>query len=258
MPRMPIPDPIKHIVTDIEESVMETAVGFPSASVHMAKNMIIAELNSMGFKGAQIKVSSPINDGFICEAIIDTPRGKTTIEIPIEMRNNSPLIPSVFASGDYVADFNTQNLRNFVIGNPNSKIVSTQLTALGDMDLLQLKNFIVQSALGNDFESCDEAISVIGEKFDNETYKNTILDYNKMLLSFGSTKENIKSAYEDNDQFIMTPNSIYPIHKKFGRPINDLIKDENGVYHLKSTYAAKQISKDAGAFFSTGKILLGD
>lgn len=260
IPKTEVPVPLKPLVSDIEESVLETAVGYPQAAVRLTKRMLVAELNSMGFKGSQIKIAAPSSDGFICEAIINTPSGKTSIEIPIEMKGNAPLLPSVFAKGDYVAEFTASNLHAFAMSNfaTDDVSVSRQFSDLDSMGLVQLKDVIVKSALNGDFESCDEAIAVIGEKFDENTYRQVIADYQKMLLNLEDTKNNVKMAYDDSDQFVMTPNSMYPVHKKLGRPINELIRDENGVYHLKSTYASRKNQQEGSVLFNTAKILVGD
>ena len=259
IPRVPVPGVLKTLASDIEENVMEVAVGFPPATVRMTKRMLVAELNDMGFKGSQVRVSHPSPDGFICEATINTSRGKVAIEVPIEMKNNSPLMPSVFASGDYVSDFTAENLKAFAMSDVDKKeaSVSRQYSDLDSMGLQQLKELIVKAALDGDLDSCDEALAVVGEKFDGATYRNVIADYQQILLNMGNTQKNLKTAY-DSGQFIKTPNSIHPIHKKLGRPITDLICDEFGEYHLKTSYASKQNQKEYGVLFNTSKILMGD
>ncbi|MFA5048450.1 MAG: hypothetical protein WC516_05515 [Patescibacteria group bacterium] len=260
IPKTEVPVPLKILAAELEESVLETAVGYPQAAVRLTKRMLVAELNSMGFKGTQVRVAAPMNDGFICEATINTSGGKTTIEIPVEMKGNAPLLPSVFAKGDYVAEFTAANLHAFAMSGfvNDDALVSRQYSDLDSMGLPQLKDLIVNSALNGDFESCDEALAIIGEKFDGNTYRNVIADYQTMLLSLEETKKNIKTAYNDSDQFVMTPNSIYPVHKKFGRPVHELVRDENGTYYLKSTYAARQNQKEYNVLFNTAKVLVGD
>ena len=127
-----------------------------------------------------------------------------------------------------------------------------------NMDLSELKNLIIKSALEEDFDTCDEAIAVIANKFDDTILKNAIADYTKVLTNISKTKSTIKQAYDDSNQFMMTPNSMYPVHKKLGRPAHELIRDENGTYHLKSTYIARQAQQYEGAIFNTAKVLLGD
>jgi hypothetical protein len=258
-PKMPVPNALKSIASEIEENIMEVAVGYSPEITRLAKKMVIAELHSMGFKNSQIRVALPMKGGFICEATINTPSGKTNIEVPIEINGTSPLMPTVFAKNDYVAEFNTRSLKAFAMSGlaVDAHIVRYD-NSLDNMDLSELKNLIIKSALEEDFDTCDEAIAVIANKFDDTILKNAIADYTKVLTNISKTKSTIKQAYDDSNQFMMTPNSMYPVHKKLGRPAHELIRDENGTYHLKSTYIARQAQQYEGAIFNTAKVLLGD
>lgn len=258
IPQTPVPTELKALTSDIEENVLEAAVGYPQASVRMAKRMIIAELGSMGFKNSQVRVASPTGDGFICEAILNTPKGKLKIEVPIEMSGNAPLLPSVFAKDDYVADFNSANIQalalkegGYVEGavRPDNQLYAMSLNGLRDV--------INKSAAKGDFSTCDEAMEVISNRFDENTYRMAVADYYRLLSSLGTTKEALQQSYDD-DQFVQTPNSVYPVHKKLGLPAHQLVRDENGVWHRKSTYAGKKGQEHINAFFSTAKALVGD
>jgi hypothetical protein len=258
MPRANMPEPLKMIASDLEQQMFETALGYPQKSVQVAKKMVLSELYNMGFKGSQIRISEPTKDGFICQATINTANGKTIIEIPIEMSGQVPLLPSVFASGDYVADFNEKNLKAFAIGAKDDGGFIQRDCQLYSMDLYQLKDIVIKAAIKGDFEVCNDALDVIADTVDESTYRSVVADYHKMLSNLKNGKEIIQQAYDDSDQFVRTPTSIYPIHKKFGRPAHELVRDENGVYHLKATYYARQNQDSEGAFFSTAKVLVGD
>jgi hypothetical protein len=259
IPRTAPPEPLKIIASEVEESILETTVGYPQASVRLAKRMLVAELASMGFKGSQIRVAASMADGFICEADLNTPKGKITIELPTEMSGDVPLLPSVFAHGDYVSDFTAPKLQAFVLSKTgeNQTIVASDSSLYG-LNLSQIKDVIVKSAMDHKFAICDEAIEVVAQKFDEETYRNVVSDYYEMLMNLGDVREKLSQSFDDSDQFVKTPNSIYPIHKKLGRPAHDLVRDENGVYHLKSTYDARKKQVEEGAFFSNAKVLVGD
>ncbi len=251
MPRVETPSALKAIAKEVEENVAEAAVGYPQQTVRLAKRMLLAELSGMGFKGAQLRVVDSTNDGFICEAVLNSPSGKVSIEVPIEIANNIPLMPSVFAKGDYVNDFTTKNIQTFLTKNANNNVVISRDYDLFSMNKQQLQDYIAKAASNNDFDSCDEALEVVAERFGEDVYKNVVSDYQKVLVKTINVNNSIKQAHDDSDQFVMTPTSIYPIHKKFGKPAHDLIRDDSGEYHLKSTYSARQNSSDeAGAFFS--------
>lgn len=258
IPLTPTPEPLKALASEIEENVMEAAVGYPQAVVRLTKRMLVAELGSMGFKNSQVRVSHATGDGFICEATLNTPRGQVTVEVPIEMKENAPLLPSVFAKDDYVANFDAASLHAFASKDTGTEALVRVDDNLHGMNLPQLKDAIVRSAMRGDFDTCNDAIAVIEKKFDEDTYRNVVADYHKMLINLENSEDVIKAAYDDSDQFIRTPNSIYPIHKKLGRPAHELVRDENGVYHLKSTYRSRKNQKEEGAFFSNAKALIGD
>lgn len=257
VPATPVPEPLKALTSEIEESVLEAAVGYPQAAVRLAKRMVLVELASMGFKGSQVRVAASTQDGFICEAALNTPRGKVTVEIPIEMQRNMPLMPSVFAKGDFIDEFTAQKLHAFAAKEAPVASSVRRDSPLLDMSVHQLKDIIVKAASQEDFDTCDEVLEAAAQMFDEGTYRNMVADYQKMLANFSSAKENLTKAYDDSDQFVRSPNSMYPIHKKLGRPAHELVRDENGEYHLKSTYHARKNQEEESAFFSNAKVLVG-
>jgi len=259
IPPTPTPEPLKALTSEIEENVVEASVGYPQMAVRLAKRIVLAELTSMGFKGSQVRISAPTQDGFICEATVNSPNGKVNIEIPIEMQGNAPLMPSVFAKDDFIADFNAANLQAFVTRADVSSYgyveTGSQLYA---MSLPELKDVVIRAAANGNFEACNEAMEVISERVDEDTYRGVVADYLKILSNIESAQKSLKQAHEDSDQFVKTPNSIYPVHKRLGRPAHELVRDENGDYHLKSNHMARKENDHAGAFFSTAKVLVGD
>jgi hypothetical protein len=259
MPPVEVPEPLRVLTSQIEENVLEASVGFPSSTVRLAKKMLLSELSSMGFKGSQLRISEATGDGFICEATLNTPKGKAKIELPVEIENNVPLIPPIFAKDDFVADFNATNLHDFVSRQSTEVGITVRNDSpLYSMSLFELKDRIVRSATEGNFGQCDEAMEVLSERFDADTYRSAVSDYQKLLIDITTSKNLITQAYEDRDQFFKTPNSMYPIHKKLGKPISELIRDENGQYHLKSTYYARKNHEQEGSFFSTAKVLVGE
>ena len=258
MPSVELPSVLKSVAPSVEETVLEASVGFAPESVRLAKKIIVAELSSMGFKGTQVRISEATQDGFICKATLNTSTGKTTIEVPIEMNGQIPLMPSVFASGDFVADFNEINIKQFAMQKEKDGGFVNRDCQLYGMDLHQLKDIIARAAVRGDFDACDEVLEVIAETTDSGTYRNILSDYHAMITNIKNSESIIKGAYDDSSQFVKTPNSIYPIHKKLGRPAHELIRDVNGEYQLKSTYYARQNQEESGALFSNAKILVGD
>jgi hypothetical protein len=256
IPRAPVPAPLKALVSDIEESVLEAAIGYPQPSVRLAKRMLLAELAAMGFKGSQVRVAAPTSDGFICEATLNTPRGKINIDVPIEMQNNQPLMPSVFAQGDKIEDFNDSNLKAMLARAPETVDIAVRR----DSDLLgmsyhDLKDALIRNAANGNLTACDEVMEAIAEQFDPETYRNTVLDYQKILADLGSAKRNAESRC---GRILKSSNSIFPLCGHFMVPLHKVVQDEDGACHLGSTYHARKNQSAEGAFFSNAKVLIGD
>ena len=257
VPKTPMPENLKALANDMEERVIETAIGYPQDSIQLAKKIILAELDSMGFTGSQIKINCTTENGFICSAILNAPQGKVAIEVPIEMKNNSPLMPSVFAQNDFVADFTEDNLKSFISSaSTTTKGYVNRESQLYGMDLSELKDLIIKSASKGDFDTCDQAMEVISERVDEDSYKQIVSDYMRILSNVDAATQQLKQSFEDSDQFVKTPTSLYPIHKRLGLPAHKLIRDAEGNYHRKDSYYARE--EQDGAFFSNAKILVGE
>lgn len=258
IPMTKMPGALRAVASEIDDTIFESSLGYPAKSILVAKKMIVAELTRMGFKGTQIKVSEPMADGFVCKATLNTPNGKITIDVPVEMNGIVPLMPSVFASGDHIADFNDIGLKSFAMKAVSDGGFVQRDCQLYSMDIHQLKDIIACAATKGDYDTCNEALDVISDMTDADTYRNVVSDYHRMLGNIKTAQDTLKQAQDDSGQFIKTSTSIYPIHRKLGRPVHDLIRDENGEYHLKSTYHARQNQEDSAAFFSNSKVLVGD
>jgi hypothetical protein len=251
--KVQLPKELSPLVANIDEQVLEASIGFHSDVIKSAKNMIVTELSNMGYKQAKIRILEASSDGFICEAGFNSPKGIITIEIPVEINNNKPLLPSVFAKGDFVDDFKPANLASFILkecGEARSFI--SRFSNMSNLNVHQLKEVIIASLAKGDIKTCDDAIEIAANKLDNEQYKNLVMEYNKQLKQIDDVKKNLKASFDD-DNFIMTPNSIYPIHKILGLPAHKLHKDENG--NWRRTAENQEAVK---AFFSNAKILIGD
>ena len=253
MPRVDVPEPLKILASDLEEQMVETALEFPLVSVRTAKKMLVAEINAMGFSGTQVKIAAPTQDGFICEAIINAPSGKVSIEVPIEMKKNRPLMPSVFAKDDQVFYFDEDSVKAFVSKGTNRDTYINRDNQLLDVDISKLRNLLVKSSIDKDFETCDEILAVAAERFDPVTYKNLVNDFNSILKNASLTTEESCCSRQ-----VKSPNSIYKYCGHYNVPLHDVLQDEGGSCCLKKTYFSRKAQKSEGAMFSNAKVLISE
>jgi hypothetical protein len=256
IPQTPLPEPLKALVPDMEERLAEAGLLYPQASVRLAKRMLVAELAAMGFKGVQVRIAAPTQDGFICEALLNTPRGKVGIDVPIEMQNNQPLMPAVFAKGDLVDEFTAEALSHFLARDPDTTDPAAPSDSrLAAMSLYELKDELVKRAAAGDLSGCDGVMEAVACRFDPETYRTALLDYQRILSGLGEARQTSSSRCS---RVLRSPNSIHPLCGHFMVPLGKVVQDERGTCHLASTYYARKDQDEAGAFFSNAKVLVSD
>lgn len=256
IPQQPLPEPLKALTADLDEGLAEAGLSYPQTSVRLAKRMLVAELAAMGFKGAQVRISAPTQDGFICQAVLSTPRGRVGIDVPIEMRDNQPLMPTVFAKDDQVEDFNQAALSRFLANSPDTMPAAPfQSARLAGMSLYELKDELLKKAGSGDFDGCDAVMEAVAARFDPETYSTVLMDYQRMLSGIGEAKQ---ASHSRCSKVVRSPNSIHPLCGHFMTPLHKVVQDERGVCHLASTYYGRRDQDEAGGFFSNAKVLVSD
>ena len=256
VPRAEVPEPLRALTSEIEESVTEAGIGYPQAAVRLAKRTLHAELAAMGLRGSQVRVASGTSDGLICEAVLNTAKGKVAIEVPIEMRNNQPLMPSVFAQGDFCDDFSEAKIKAFIRRDPPTVAVAVRRDSpLLGSSMRELKDAMIKSAAQEDYKACENILEVIAERWP-DNYKDSLVAY-KQLLRHSS---NMREAHTDIQcaKVIRSVNSVHPICGHLMVPVHKVVQDEHGRCHLASTYHARHNQDDGSAFFSNAKVLVGD
>lgn len=75
-----------------------------------------------------IDVVSGDSDFIVCRASFETPKGMTSVFVPVEVVAGKALIPSVFVGNTGPEDFSKTNLENYIVSNAGKKsIVSDKL-----------------------------------------------------------------------------------------------------------------------------------
>lgn len=256
IPRAEVPEPLRALTSEIEESVTEAGVGYPQAAVRLAKRTLHAELAAMGFRGSQVRIASGTADGLICEAILNTPKGKVAIEVPIEMRNDQPLMPSVFAQGDFCDDFSEAKLKEFVQRDPPTVAVAVRRDSpLLGSSMRELKDAMIKAVAQGDYKACEDVMEVVAERWP-DNYKEALIAYKQLLRHAGTMRE----AHSDIQcsKVIRSSNSIHPICGHLMVPIHKVVQDEHGRCHLASRHHSRENQDDGSAFFSNAKVLVGD
>ena len=115
-------------------------------------------------------------------------RGKVDIDVPIEIQRNQPLMPSVFAKDDRVDDFTPEALSRLLASEPETMSVTPAVGRLAGMSLYELKDELVRRASAGDMAGCDAVMEAAASRFDPETYRSMLMDYQRVLSGLGEAK----------------------------------------------------------------------
>lgn len=95
--------------------------GYTDASADSAKALCSRECMSIKM-ASSVNVVSGNEDFIICRVAFETPKGQTSIFVPIEISAGRALIPSIFMGNAGPEDFSKKNLEQYVIVNAGKKL----------------------------------------------------------------------------------------------------------------------------------------
>lgn len=94
---------------------------FSTLAAEKARSVVQAKLLSCGLSAA-VEASTGNEELLICSAHFQTPKGKTTVLIPVEIRGKFALLPSVFVSNAGSQELSSALLQDYVLKNAGSKL----------------------------------------------------------------------------------------------------------------------------------------
>lgn len=93
-----------------------------------------AENAKLVCSSANLKATVDVAGGdaglILCKMSFETPKGKTSVFVPVEMSGNKAMLPSVFIGNSGPADFSKTNLVNYIKANAGEKLNITEKVAL--------------------------------------------------------------------------------------------------------------------------------
>jgi len=247
-------------LADLDSHIVTATSKFEKREVDMGRNVVAAELKSMGLFNPQVKVSHCTDSDIVFAAHIKTASGIQEILIPVEVQNGSAILPSTFEHNSELYRFNSKNI-NKITKNSNHKsenITVRDSGSIGNMSYHELMDRVIDGVSGGDYGMSEEALITISNKFDGEKYKVALSTFTDILkASSKNTKreEMVKRAMNNGD-LINIPTSVEPYSPKFGTPLSKLDFDEKGDLYLRRRTAKSENLKDSGSGISSYNIVL--
>lgn len=174
----------------IKETLAEAGLTFSRSTVLKAKAMLDTELSALGIQHDKIVIASEWPKGVIFATNIRSASGVKTIEIPVEIANNSTvLMPDTFVSGTTVKAFNKNNLVAFATEKSTAEF-NTVLSSYNDMSFKELYTSALKNAAFGNFVDAEECLAVIQDKFGSEFHKTAFNDLMELVrVGFNSVEE---------------------------------------------------------------------
>ena len=258
-----MPKELAHLARDFENDVLEAASGFGLIAIRNGKEIVARELESAGFKNAQVKFGSESGDSVVYLASINTPKGAVEIEVPVEMQSVRdkyvPLQPSYFAYDGIIEDFTPTKLQRFTISPPvRSNQNTVYSSTFSYMVLPEIKDEIFKAATRGDYVTCEIALDEIANKFSEEDHRNAVVDFQHILMEINNLKQKEATVHTCDKVISAGKGSIYARCGHFGVPLHEVIVDEYGHCQLKRNIEKNKQNpvEEGGAAISSAKIFM--
>jgi hypothetical protein len=127
-----IPEHLQHLIGKKETQQLVTACEHDKATVDLGRTIITSELHALGLKdvSAQYKFSNPQH--LLYSASFVTPKGRRYIDVPVEVKQAMPMLPTVFIAKQGAFEFSKEGVQKFVQAseiadsNASEQIVASQ------------------------------------------------------------------------------------------------------------------------------------
>ena len=146
--------------------------GFTDTVSNAAKSVCMRACANIKL-ASQIDVAGGDNDIVICRASFETPKGKTSLFIPIEITAGKALLPSVFVGNDGPENFSKSNIEQYISQNAGNKLL------VSDKLVLQAVKSIKESGIEK-ISNVDLALRKLNSEKDTKSdyFSNSILYQN--------------------------------------------------------------------------------
>jgi len=218
---------------DLENELVTAASSFSRDQIRVATGVVAAELASLGVPNPQVRVSYSTDKVLAFAADIPTPHGRVEIDIPVDMPNGRPVIPNSFVIKGKGYKLNEDGLRTVIKASSHVEDlnkVSREVVEMSRLSYPQLINRMVDGVSRTDYRQAEDALSVIGNKFDGAQYLAALDKFTKLLKHSSNGTERdamIKKALENGD-LIRVPTSVQPYCPKLGLPVSKISFDAKG------------------------------
>lgn len=112
-----------HLVSALESSISKDKFKPYSSDVETkAAKACLRELNKFAFKPRSVKSLIGDSSAILCEAYYETPKGLTSVLVPVEFSNSKVLTPTVFVGESSFYDLKEASVKDYILHTAGKKI----------------------------------------------------------------------------------------------------------------------------------------
>lgn len=222
-------------------------------TIDNGRNIIIAKMAEFGYR-PQVSVSSCDDCGNVTYAVrIDQHSGPIGFEVIAEVNDGKVTIQSIVAVADKAYEFTKVGIDQVVRANNTDYRMVAAVSPMYDLKPSEILDTIKEAADCGDYKTAEEALHVLNEKSDHETYAVGLQEYMR-CVNAGSKPTMTKTASKKCGCKLIVKNANHtgPVCGHLNLPLDQVYQNEHGeccpLYRrsMKDTYE--------GVLFNTSKI----
>lgn len=220
--------------------------------VDSGRNIVASKVSSFGYK-PQITVTCCDENSITYAVAVATRNGPLGFEVISEIHNDKAVVPYIMAVSDKVYDFTKEGMEYAVNDKVTDNRVLAVVSPLYDLKSSEIVNIVRQAASKGDYKTAEEALNVLSEKADFESYAMALNEYMKGLNG-EVTKEVSHSSECKCSRVVKASNREKPVCGHLNLPLDQVYQDKDG----KCTPKYRKNMSDAcgDILFNTSKIFI--
>lgn len=219
---------------------------FGKKAVESGRQMLIKELNSFGYKSAQVSVAS-VNDSTVVYVVASNGRG---IKVPVKFNKGLPKQPLFAIANGIVGSFDQQGVNDLLsVNDSNTAALASQLNGNKPSELIDV---VQKAVVAGNYEIAEDALNVLAHS-DEKAFKYAFNLYKEAIGNQDLTKQASKS--NGCNLPIKSATSTQTLCGHTNLPLNKVYQDEHGdCYPL---YRKHIDHSNEGGSFLHSRIYLG-
>jgi len=223
---------------------------FGEDKVTIARNVITRNLNSFGFKNAQVTVTDS-NDNTIFYAVaLDA--GRIGFTVPVKIHNNNVTQPEVILCKGAVNSFSAASIKQLYASNVTDYKAAATASPHYGLKGSELVDAVRDAVEEQNLAKAEDALNVLAESGDVKSYASGFKVYASALTGQTQANDITKHPHYNANDFYTTTASSLLISKSTGLPINKIYIDDNGNH--RPLYRRGMSDTYQGGFFMNYKI----